>query len=514
LWKVQREIYKKILKEASVLLITAVMVLSTVAVTAGTNDQSSKFMLPVATFANDEGSTNNFDMTAEIYSDDLCSLPCYDAGHTDITIDTSNLGVLGDRFYSYNAYDPSGVLKEGAVYFDSENPGSITLLKKTTSPDFIAGGTWAEDTWYGCQFNNGWLWTIDEVTGTMTLIGGGNTGLNGLAYDPTTGNMYGANSTELYTINMSSGNQTLVGPFNTGGLMIGIAFDGEGTLYGEDLGTDSLYSISTSTGAATLIGPLGINLNYAQDIAYDVTWDILYLSAYTVLPVVEGALYTCNVDTGKATKVGTFQGSAEITGFAIPYIPSQPPEKPERPEGPTRGKPGVEYTYTTTTTDPDEDQVYYKWSWGDGTYSNWLGPYNSGTTVTGSHSWSVLETYDIKVKAKDIHGAKSDWSDALTISIVENEPPNKPTITGPINGKPGVTYLYIFVTTDPDGDEVSYYVDWGDGNISGWKGPYDSGEEAFATHSWSSQGIYAIKVKAKDTLDDESDWGTLEVTCL
>ena len=45
----------------------------------------------------------------------------------------------------------------------------------------------------------------------------------------------------------------------------------------------------------------------------------LYLSAFTIEPVKEGALYTCNKVTGVANKVGTFQGAAEITGLAIPY---------------------------------------------------------------------------------------------------------------------------------------------------------------------------------------------------
>jgi hypothetical protein len=365
-------------------------------------------------FANDEGSTNNFDMTAEIYSDDLCPLLYYDTEYTDVTPDTLNLGFLGDRFYAYNAYDPSGVLLEGPVYFDSEDPGTITLLKETVSPNFIAGGTWAEDTWYGCQFNNGWLWTIDEVTGTMTLIGGGGVGLNGLAYDLTTDKMYGASSTELYSVNMSSGAQTLVGSFNTGGLMIGIAFDGEGTLYAEDLGTDCLYSINTLTGAATLIGPLGIDINYAQDMAYDITWGVLYLAAFTGT----GQLYTCDVATGACTFVGNFQGGAEITGFAIPYIPIQPPEKPEQPDGPTEGVVGVEYVFSTSTTDPEGDQVYYMWDWGDGTYSEWMGPFDSGDTVLAWHTWIEAETYEVRVKAKDIYNCESDWSDPKTIHIV------------------------------------------------------------------------------------------------
>ena len=48
--------------------------------------------------------------------------------------------------------------------------------------------------------------------------------------------------------------------------------------------------------------------------------------------------------------------------------------------------------------------------------------------------------------------------------------------------------------------------DWGDESDSGWMGPYDSGYEGRASHSWSEQGDYEIKVKAKDTNDIESEW--------
>ncbi len=375
------------------------------------------FVMPVASFANDEGLTNNFDMRVEVDSVSLCPSFFYDAEDTDITLDTSIFEVLGDRFYGYNAIDPSGALPSGPVYFDPEDPGTITLLQKTTSPDFIAGGTWAVMTWYGCQFNNGWLWTIDKVTGTMTKIGGGGVGLNGLAYDVTTGKMYGASSKDLYAINMSNGEQTLIGPFN-GGLIVGIAFDGNGTLYAEDIGADCLYSVNPLTGASTLIGSFGgeINLNYAQDMAYDIENDILYFSAFE--NTYGGQLYTCNVTTGELTLVGDFQGHMDMTGFAIPYIPSQSPEMPERPEGPTEGVTGVEYVFSTSTTDPEGDQVYYMWDWNDSTYSNWSGPFNSGDVVLARHTWMEGGTYDVRVKAKDIYDCESEWSEPKIIHIV------------------------------------------------------------------------------------------------
>ncbi|MCX6667772.1 MAG: C25 family cysteine peptidase [Euryarchaeota archaeon] len=191
--------------------------------------------------------------------------------------------------------------------------------------------------------------------------------------------------------------------------------------------------------------------------------------------------------------------------------PSNPPATPETPTGPTHGIINVEYAFSSSTIEPDGDQIYYMFSWGDGTYSEWLGPYASGTTVTDAHSWSTVGTYDVKVSAKDTYGAQSDWSMPLTISIVDNNPPNTPTINGPTSGKPGVTYLYTFFTNDDDGDDVYYFVDWGDETNSNWLGPFGSGVQASASHSWNTEGTYTVKVKAKDVQGDESNWGTLDV---
>jgi hypothetical protein len=87
-----------------------------------------------------------------------------------------------------------------------------------------------------------------------------------------------------------------------------------------------------------------------------------------------------------------------------------------------------------------------------------------------------------------------------------------PLITGTASGKPGESYVYSIVSNDPEGLELFYYIEWGDGNNSGWKGPYDSGEEATLEHTWSERGDYKIRAKAKDTLGEESDWGYLEVS--
>ena len=46
--------------------------------------------------------------------------------------------------------------------------------------------------------------------------------------------------------------------------------------------------------------------------------------------------------------------------------------------GKAEGKPGTPYSYTLTTIDPDGDMVYYYIDWGDNTWTDWVGPYDSG----------------------------------------------------------------------------------------------------------------------------------------
>jgi agmatine/peptidylarginine deiminase len=97
--------------------------------------------------------------------------------------------------------------------------------------------------------------------------------------------------------------------------------------------------------------------------------------------------------------------------------PNNPPEKPNKPEGPTSGQPGSTYLYKTHTIDLNGDVIFYMWDWGDGTYSQWLGPYNSGEICMTYNSWDVKGTYSIQVKAKDNFDAESEWSDPLEISM-------------------------------------------------------------------------------------------------
>jgi hypothetical protein len=212
------------------------------------------------------------------------------------------------NMYGYNAYPGP----EETFYFPVSDPSDYNELGDTISGDFLAGGTYGCDgIWYGTQYGNGLLYGIDPYSGDMWSIGGGGSGMNGLAYDWENNRMYGSSdSNYLYEIDPDTGEQEQIGPFGGGAnYMIGMAFGHNGILYGWDLGMDYLWTIDVDSGEATQVGSLGININYAQDGDFCREEETLYLTAYTST----GQLYTCDYTTGACTLIGTIGTGIETT---------------------------------------------------------------------------------------------------------------------------------------------------------------------------------------------------------
>jgi hypothetical protein len=70
--------------------------------------------------------------------------------------------------------------------------------------------------------------------------------------------------------------------------------------------------------------------------------------------------------------------------------------------------------YLIKSIDPDGDQIYYLFDWGDDKFSEWEGPYDFGRQCT-------VENKPERVKARDEHGAESEWSDSLSLSMPKNK---------------------------------------------------------------------------------------------
>lgn len=139
-------------------------------------------------------------------------------------------------------------------------------------------------------------------------------------------------------------------------------------------------------------------------------------------------------------------------------------------------------------------------------YSQLLHGWANPNIVTLHHPYGlVVDNDDIYV-----HG----WSGKVNrFSFDEsNIPPSKPTINGPANGIPATEYDYTFKSTDPEGKDVLYYIEWGDGNKEVWIGPFDSGDPITIGHTWTTRGTYLVKAKAMDINNGVSYWGKQVVT--
>ncbi len=226
-------------------------------------------------------------------------------------------------------------------------------------------------------------------------------------------------------------------------------------------------------------------------------------------PVSSGALTSANHTW---TKRGTFKvrtkaidSKGEISGWSEPLNVSidAPPGNPSVPSGPISNRPGVFQTYAVSAIDPDGDQITYTFDWGDGSTSV-IGPMDSGAMASANHSWREAGTYLIRAMATDSQGRSSEWSEPLKIEL--NTPPNEPsTPSGPGSGRPGVIYNYTVSAADPDGDQINYTFDWGDGTTSVF-GPFDSGVAAGSSHAWTKGGRYQVKVDATDSRGATSGW--------
>ena len=124
-------------------------------------------------------------------------------------------------------------------------------------------------------------------------------------------------------------------------------------------------------------------------------------------------------------------------------------------------------------------------------------------TNDGGYILGCSHTHKLLLIKTDEDGGKI-WE-----KVYGNRRPERPIIEAPPTGKAERRTWIKISTTDPDGDQVFYYVDWGDGwPEPEWIGPYDSGKTVSLSHiyieesTWSED--YWINVNCKDINNEES----------
>ena len=235
------------------------------------------------------------------------------------------LSSLNINAYAYNTYPGTGSDPIGPTAFNLATPGVLNSIADQSTLDYPTGGTWANGQWY-CALDNAnsttpyYLITMDPATGARTIIGDMGVSVTGLSYNTVNKTMYaiafdGAVS-KLYTINLGTGASTSVGTCGPD-LLINLAINAAGQAFSVDISTDVLSSVNLTTGALTPIGPIGFNASYAQDMDFNHATGDLFIAAQDMT---SGWLGWVNTTTGAVLKIGDFEGGAEITGFAIPYV--------------------------------------------------------------------------------------------------------------------------------------------------------------------------------------------------
>jgi len=119
--------------------------------------------------------------------------------------------------------------------------------------------------------------------------------------------------------------------------------------------------------------------------------------------------------------------------------------------------------------------------------------------------WASAKTGDGFSYQED--GTNPRYFDQAMNLTMGSYPPDVPTTPdGPSEGVVGVEYTFSTSTTDPEGENVSYWWDWGDDTPGEWTDPYPSGETVYANHIWTEADEYEITVKARDPHEKESAW--------
>jgi hypothetical protein len=135
--------------------------------------------------------------------------------------------------------------------------------------------------------------------------------------------------------------------------------------------------------------------------------------------------------------------------------------------------------------------------WGQGAFppqSGW--GYHQTFLLTPAVWGSVYFGIPFWTPGVDVLGYDFDMCFQLTTKA-EPEPPTAPIIDGPASGGYGVEICWTFHSDDANGDQVQYYIDWGDGETS-TTDFYPPCVPVEVCHTYAETGDYIITAYAKD----------------
>ena len=173
----------------------------------------------------------------------------------------------------------------------------------------------------------------------------------------------------------------------------------------------------------------------------------------------------------------------------------------------------VEFTETVSQTyDIGIGIVDRGYSYGSDHYSFWSQGYdaiffheNDFSEVYHSPQ-DTIENMDISYAVNTTRLMIATLAELAEPTLVSS-PPESPQIqilTDPVYNQE--TQIEIS-SVDEDNDNISFYIDWGDGQTTEWTETIPSAETMTLTHTWIRPGNYEIRAKARDEHQVVGPWG-------
>lgn len=213
---------------------------------------------------------------------------------------TLNADLEGTMYFGVNSGDETNF-----VSFEGSNPEVLEAVGSYPGSGFSNAGDFPrnDDSFVYELDNEGNLRTFDVETGEVEDLGDvGLTDVAGMSTDPTSGEIYVNTGTTLYTLDPDALETEEIGSFGVD-LMIDIAVDGAGTMYGYSVSTNTLYEIDKETGDATAVGDIGFDANFGQGLTWDAENGVMIMAAFNNTSF-QGELRTVNRETGNTELVG------------------------------------------------------------------------------------------------------------------------------------------------------------------------------------------------------------------
>ncbi|MBE3121920.1 MAG: PKD domain-containing protein [Thermoplasmata archaeon] len=303
--------------------------------------------------------------------------------------------------------------------------------------------------------------------------------------------------TNLYSTRWAS---NLIHRYDTSGVMIeqfsiagvtglrDLAYDGTQYMYGgATAGTIWKMDFTTKTLVATLTGSF-----QCRAIAYDTDLNVIYCKNWA------DPCYVVNPTTGAV--ISTFNLVSTVSTYGLAYDNLTPggPFLWVWDQGGGAGTP----------------QYIKQWDLAAGAFTSVQHDVAVDFPAIACIAGGLWFSADFVSGKTTLGGLAQGTPDTYVCYEIGNSSANTPPVTpgapsGPSTGNVGVEYDFTASTTDPDTDDIYYLFDWGDGNDSGWLGPFASGATATGSYTWSAIGDYDVKVKAKDVNDAESGWSAV-----